>query len=119
MPVLSFSLPSPLITGSQCTVTSPRPRVALQALVKTWAAELAPTIRVNCIAPALTDTPLAGNLLATAAKRQAMAEKYPLGRFGTPRDIAAAANFLLSSESDWMTGQVLRVDGGMSSVVRL
>jgi NAD(P)-dependent dehydrogenase (short-subunit alcohol dehydrogenase family) len=92
---------------------------ALQALVKTWAAELAPTIRVNCIAPALTDTPLAGNLLATAAKRQAMAEKYPLGRFGTPRDIAAAANFLLSSESDWMTGQVLRVDGGMSSVVRL
>lgn len=92
---------------------------ALQALAKTWAAELAPSIRVNCVAPALTETPLSSSLLSTESKRDAMAEKYPLGRFGQPQDIAAAADFLLSDQSDWMTGQVLGVDGGMSAIVRL
>lgn len=89
---------------------------ALEALVRTWAAELAPTIRVNCIAPALTDTPLAAKFLSSDAKREAMAAKYALGRIGTIDDIAAAALFLLGSESGWMTGQVLHVDGGLSTV---
>jgi NAD(P)-dependent dehydrogenase (short-subunit alcohol dehydrogenase family) len=89
---------------------------ALEALVRTWAAELAPTIRVNCIAPALTDTPLAAKFLSSDAKREAMAAKYALGRIGTIDDIAAAAEFLLGSESSWMTGQVLHVDGGLSTV---
>ena len=92
---------------------------ALQALAKTWAAELAPAIRVNCIAPALTDTPLAGKLLASDAKREAMAAKYPLGRFGDPADIASMADFLLSARSSWITGQTLGVDGGMSAIVPL
>lgn len=88
---------------------------ALEALVRTWAAELAPTVRVNCIAPALTDTPLAARLLANDAKREAMAKMYPLARVGTPEDMAAAASMLLSEDSDWITGQVLHVDGGLSS----
>lgn len=92
---------------------------AVQAMVKTWAAELAPTIRVNCIAPALTDTPLAKQLLATDAKKQAMAAKYPLNRIGDPADIAATASFLLSDQSSWITGQTIGVDGGMSAIVPL
>lgn len=89
---------------------------ALEALVRTWAAELAPTIRVNCIAPALTDTRLAAKFLSSDAKREAMAAKYALGRVGTIDDIAAAAEFLLGPDSSWMTGQVLHVDGGLSAV---
>jgi 3-oxoacyl-[acyl-carrier protein] reductase len=92
---------------------------ALQALAKTWAAELAPSIRVNCIAPALTDTPLAKAFLSSDAKRSAMAEKYPLGRVGQAADMAAMADFLLSPEASWITGQTLHVDGGMSSIVRV
>ncbi len=72
-------------------------------------------IRVNAIAPALTDTPLASRLLSTPEKREAMAGRYPLRRIGTASELAAAAKYLLSPESGWMTGQVLAVDGGMSS----
>ncbi len=89
---------------------------AIEALVRTWAAELAPKIRVNAIAPALTDTPLAQKFLDREDKRTAMAAKYPLGRIGTVGDMSAAAEFLLSADSSWMTGQVLAVDGGMSAV---
>jgi 3-oxoacyl-[acyl-carrier protein] reductase len=89
---------------------------AIEALTRTWAAELSPTVRVNCIAPALTDTRLAEKFLGTEEKRAAMAAKYPLGRVGSVDDIAAAAEYLLSDASSWMTGQVLHVDGGMSSL---
>ncbi|MDA7874652.1 SDR family oxidoreductase [Rubripirellula sp.] len=89
---------------------------AIEALVRTWAAELSPKIRVNAIAPALTDTPLAGKFLDRDEKREAMAAKYPLARIGTVDDMAAAADFLLSHESSWMTGQILAIDGGMSAV---
>ncbi len=89
---------------------------AVEGLTRSLAAELAPTIRVNCIAPALTSTPLAARFLSTDQKRTAMAEKYPLKRVGEVDDIAAMAEFLLSSESGWITGQVFGVDGGMSTV---
>ena len=89
---------------------------AIEALVRTWAAELSPKIRVNAIAPALTDTPLAEKFLDRDEKRTAMAAKYPLARIGTVDDMSAAAEFLLSAESGWMTGQVLGIDGGMSAV---
>jgi NAD(P)-dependent dehydrogenase (short-subunit alcohol dehydrogenase family) len=90
---------------------------AVQGLAKSLAAELAPKkIRVNVVAPSLTDTPLAGFLLDTDDKRSRSDKRHPLGRIGTPADIAHAAFFLLSPESGWMTGQVLAVDGGMSSV---
>ncbi|MDZ7335464.1 MAG: SDR family oxidoreductase, partial [candidate division KSB1 bacterium] len=67
-------------------------------------------------APSLTDTPLAARLLGSEEKQQAAAERHPLKRFGQPEDIANLACFLLSDESSWITGQVLHVDGGMSSV---
>ena len=67
------------------------------------AAELAPSIRVNCLAPALTETPLTANFFSTDEKRAAMDAKYPLGRSGQPSDLASMARVLLGPESDWVT----------------
>lgn len=89
---------------------------AVEGLVRSLAAEWAPKVRVNAIAPALIDTPLAERLLNSPAKREAMAARYPLKRIGTPADAAALAAFLLSPASDWITGQVLGLDGGLSTV---
>ena len=89
---------------------------AVEGLVRTLAAELAPKIRVNCIAPSLTDTPLAERLLSSDRKREAMAERHPLKRVGTVDDVASRAEFLLTDTSGWITGQVVGVDGGMSTV---
>ncbi len=89
---------------------------AIEGLTRALAAELAPGIRVNCIAPSLTDTPLAGKLLNSEDKKEANAQRHPLKRIGTPSDIASMAAFLLTPASSWMTGQVLHVDGGMSSI---
>ena len=89
---------------------------AVEGLVRTLAAEWAPKIRVNCLAPALTETPLAAKFFANQEGRDAMAAKYPLGRTGLPNDLAAIARFLLLPESGWITGQVIGVDGGMSTI---
>ena len=89
---------------------------AVEGLVRSLAAEWAPKVRVNAIAPALTDTPLAARLLTSPEKREALASRYSLKRIGTPADAAALARFLLSNESSWMTGQVVGVDGGMSTL---
>lgn len=89
---------------------------AIEGLTRSLAAELAPTIRVNCIAPSLTDTPLASRLLNSEEKRQANAGRHPLKKIGHPDDIANAAEFLLSEKTSWITGQVLHVDGGMSAI---
>ena len=89
---------------------------ALEGLVRSLAAEWAPHIRVNAIAPSLTDTPLAERLLNADAKREAAANRHPLKRVGTAEDQAQAVAFLLSNRSSWITGQVLGVDGGMSRV---
>lgn len=86
---------------------------AVEGLTRALAAELAPKIRVNCVAPSLTDTPLAEKLLNTDQKRDAAGERHPLKRHGRASDIAAAAEFLLSERSSWTTGQVLHVDGGI------
>ncbi len=87
---------------------------AVEGLVRSLAAELAPTIRVNCIAPSLTDTPLASKLLSTDQRREAMAARHPLKRVGTVDDIASIAAFLLADSVGWITGQVIGVDGGLS-----
>lgn len=89
---------------------------AVEGLSKSLAAELAPSIRVNCIAPSLTDTPLAERLLSSDEKKLAMGKRHPLGRVGAVGDIAAMAEFLLSDQSPWITGQIFAVDGGMSTL---
>ena len=89
---------------------------ALEGLTKALAAELAPKIRVNCIAPSLTDTPLSAILLNTEEKREANAQRHPLKKNGRVEDIANMAEFLVSDKAKWITGQVLHVDGGMSTV---
>ncbi len=89
---------------------------AIEGLTKALAAEFAPKIRVNCIAPSLTDTPLAANLLNTMEKREANAQRHPLKKFGNADDIANMAEFLLSEKSSWITGQIFHVDGGMSTL---
>ena len=89
---------------------------AIEGLTKALAAELAPTIRVNCIAPSLTNTPLAASLLNSDQKIDANAQRHPLKRVGTPLDIANAVEFLLTDKSSWVTGQILAIDGGMSSI---
>ncbi len=90
---------------------------AIEGLTKSLAAEFAPKIRVNAVAPSLTDTPLAARLLSTDEKREANAQRHPLKRIGTAEDIAQTASFLLSDKASWITGQILHVDGGKSSVV--
>ncbi|HEX2605824.1 MAG TPA: SDR family oxidoreductase [Flavisolibacter sp.] len=89
---------------------------ALEGLTRSLAAELAPVIRVNCIAPSLTDTPLAASLVNTEEKKEANAQRHPLKRIGDVSDIANYAGFLLSDKASWVTGQVVSVDGGMSRI---
>jgi NAD(P)-dependent dehydrogenase (short-subunit alcohol dehydrogenase family) len=91
-------------------------KAAVEGLALSLAAELAPAIRVNVIAPSLTDTPMAGSLLNSEAKREAAAHRHPLKRLGEPDDLAALVAFLLSGESKFMTGQILRPDGGLSAL---
>lgn len=90
---------------------------ALEALTRSLAAEYAQNeIRFNCIAPSITDTPLAAKLLSDDKRKEASARRHPIGRYGAATDIASSASFLLSDASSWMTGQVLGVDGGLSSI---
>jgi NAD(P)-dependent dehydrogenase (short-subunit alcohol dehydrogenase family) len=89
---------------------------ALEGLTRSLAAELAPNIRVNAVAPSLTDTPLAEALLGSDEKRRAADDRHPLKRIGQPGDIAAAALYLLGKAGAWVTGQILHVDGGMGAL---
>jgi len=89
---------------------------ALEGLTRSLAAELSPTIRVNAIAPSITDTPLASRLLSSEEKKHANAQRHPLKKIGSPDDIAEIAAFLLSSKAAWITGQILTIDGGISTL---
>lgn len=89
---------------------------AVEGLTRSLAAELSPLIRVNAIAPSLTDTPLASRFLKNEKQREALAHRHPMQKLGDAAEIAALAAFLLSEQSSWMTGQVLAADGGMSRI---
>lgn len=89
---------------------------AVEGLTRSLAAEFAPKIRVNAIAPSLTDTPMASKLLSNDEKKEASAKRHPLNSVGKAEEIANAAYFLLTDQSNWVTGQILHIDGGMSSL---
>jgi 3-oxoacyl-[acyl-carrier protein] reductase len=89
---------------------------AIEGFARALAAEYAPKVRVNVIAPSLVDTPLSERLLSNDKKKEMMSERHPMKRVGNTTDIANMATFLLDSNNSWITGQVIRVDGGMSSL---
>lgn len=90
---------------------------AIEGFAKALAAEYAPKIRVNVVAPSLTDTPLADKFLNNETKQEKSAERHPLKRYGKPEDSAQMATFLLSDKSSWISGQIFHVDGGMSTLL--
>lgn len=89
---------------------------AIEGLTKSLAAEWTPKVRVNCIAPSLTATPLAARLLSSPEKQAASNKRHPLKRYGQPEEVAALAHFLLSEKSSWITGQIIGIDGGLSTL---
>jgi 3-oxoacyl-[acyl-carrier protein] reductase len=89
---------------------------AIEGLSKSLAAELSPNIRVNVIAPSLVDTPLANRFLDNEHKKQKASEKHPLKKIGNPDDIGEMIEFLISEKSSWITGQIIGVDGGLSTL---
>jgi len=89
---------------------------AIEGLTLSLAAELAPKIRVNAIAPSLTNTPLANRFTDTSEKIDASQKRNPMKKIGTPSELAEAIYFLLTEKSSWITGQILAVDGGMGTL---
>tara|TARA_B100000941_G_C28433970_1_gene515860 strand:+ start:13 stop:738 length:726 start_codon:yes stop_codon:yes gene_type:complete len=89
---------------------------AIEGLTLALAAEFAPNIRVNCIAPSLTNSKISNFLLKNEKIAEGIAKMHPMKRIGEGVDSASVAKFLLKNESSWITGQILGVDGGRSSV---
>ena len=89
---------------------------AIEGLTRSLAAEYAPKFRVNCIAPSLTQTPLADKFLNNEAKLEKAQARHPLQQVGSAENVAQMAAFLLGEESQWMTGQILHVDGGIGDL---
>ena len=89
---------------------------AVEGLTRSLAAEWAPKIRVNAIAPSLTDTPLAEKLLSTEDKRKASADRHPLQRVGSPEEVATLAAYLISADAGFISGQIIGIDGGKSRI---
>lgn len=94
-------------------------KAAVEGLARSLAAELAPKVRINVIAPSLTDTPLAKPLTTNPKIKEAIAAMHPIQRLGIADEMAGMAAFLLSEESGWITGQTLHIDGGRSSLESL
>ena len=91
-------------------------KASLEGLTVSLAAELAPNIRINCIAPSLSNSKMAGKILGNTKIAEGIAKQHPLKRLGEGKDSASLAKFLLSNESSWITGQIIGVDGGRSNV---
>jgi NAD(P)-dependent dehydrogenase (short-subunit alcohol dehydrogenase family) len=89
---------------------------AVEGLAKSLAAELAPRVAINCVAPSIVDTKLAANILSTDERKQASADRHPLKTIGTINSIANSAYFLLQAKENWISGQIFRPDGGLSAL---
>ena len=89
---------------------------ALEGLAKSLAAELAPRVAINCVAPSIVDTKLAANILSTDERKQASADRHPLNTIGAINSIANSAYFLLQAKENWISGQIFRPDGGLSAL---
>lgn len=124
MPALKNSVSASVVLFSTVAVAQGMPfhasiaaaKAAVEGLTRSLAAEWAPRIRVNCIAPSLTHTKLAESLLNSEAKQEAAAKRHPLQAVGNPDDVASLVAWLLSEHSRFLTGQILRPDGGLSTV---
>ena len=91
-------------------------KAAVEGLTVSLAAEFAPNIRVNCVAPSLTNSKIAQPMLKNKALAEGIAKAHPLKRLGEGKDSAALAKFLLTEDSSWVTGQIIAVDGGRSKL---
>ena len=91
-------------------------KAGVEGLTVALAAELAPEIRINCIAPSLTKSKIASSVIKNSSIEESIARMHPLKRIGEGADSANLANFLLTSKSSWITGQIIAVDGGRSSI---
>lgn len=124
LPNLSLSENASIVLFSTVAVQTGMPfhssvavsKGAIEGLTRALAAEFAPKIRVNCVAPSLTNTPMADRLLNSPEKMEASSNRHPLKKVGKPSDIANMVEFLLSEKSQWITGQILHVDGGLGNL---
>jgi NAD(P)-dependent dehydrogenase (short-subunit alcohol dehydrogenase family) len=91
-------------------------KAALEGFARSLASELAPRVAVNCIAPSLTNTPMAEHLLNNEKKLQSSEERHPLNTIGDPVKVAKVIYNLFSAKEDWITGQTISIDGGLSSL---
>lgn len=91
-------------------------KAAIEGLCRSLAAEWSPKVRVNCVAPSLVNTKLSKRMFRTETQTEQMMDRHPLKQVGSPQDISNAISFLLSKDSGWMTGQVIGVDGGLSTI---
>lgn len=103
-------------TGMQYHASIASAKGAVEGLTRSLAAEFAPNIRVNCIAPSITNTPLAEKLLNNETKLKSSEDRHPLKRIGDAKEIAETVSFLLSDSASFITGQIIKVDGGISSI---
>jgi NAD(P)-dependent dehydrogenase (short-subunit alcohol dehydrogenase family) len=91
-------------------------KASVEALTRSLAAEWAPKVRLNCIAPSLVETKMTERLTNSDSKKEAIENKHPLKKIGETSDIANMISFLLSDKSKWITGQTIRIDGGLSTI---
>jgi NAD(P)-dependent dehydrogenase (short-subunit alcohol dehydrogenase family) len=122
LPLLKKSESASVVFVSSVAATTGMPfhasiamaKAAIEGLTRSLAAELAPSIRVNCVAPSLVNTPLGEKFVNTPEKMEQMQKRNPLRKVGTAQEVAQAISFLLLPESGWVSGQVIAVDGGMN-----